>query len=587
MPRLNLRNKLLVFSILIAIIPLVIAGQSLIRIAQDEMKSSANDQLVGTARQITGEIDGLFEHAWLAPLLLIRNAIDGEGLGVPEKVALLKHGISNLQDVVALQITVEGGRLPLLVTQDRYSKQLQEAQADPLAVLRTPVEKIGEAAAKGTQVQTWIDYVPKSDGWLATIALPLEAPIAGSRATFSARIDLTRVQASVAKNPFQRTGSIVIVDEKGRQLFDKARADLRDRAIVGQALSMLGATASATSVDRYTRPDGEIMLGAFAPLRTFNWAVIAEKSERNAYFAVGQMIQSLGIWLSVGLLAAAIGAIVFSFRISRPILAIGETAMQVGEGNFQARVTNVHSRDEIGDLATRFNEMIVHLNERFQLAKFVSGGTMAAIQRSDHEGVKLGGERKTVAILFADIRGYTSFSDGRRPEEVVDVLNHYFQRLAEIVALNHGDIDKFVGDEIMAIFQGDDMAENAVACCLQFNDEMIELRRQNPEWALDIGCGVDAGEVVMGAMGSKDRMDYTVLGDHVNISARLCSHAAPRQTLVTGRVHALLKESPRFTFGALEPIHVKGKSAALEVYDARRAEPAAAPASEASREAKV
>jgi adenylate cyclase len=211
MPRLNLRNKLLLFSIVIAIIPLVIAGQSLIRIAQDELKSSANDQLVTTARQVTSEIDGLFEHAWLAPLLLIRNAIDGDGLGVAEKVALLKHGIANLQDVVALQITVEGGRLPLLVTQDRYSKQLQEAQVEPLSVLRTPVAKILEASAKGAAVQSWIDYVPKPDGWLATIVLPLEAPIAGSRATFSARIDLTRGQTSIARDPFQRTGSIVVV----------------------------------------------------------------------------------------------------------------------------------------------------------------------------------------------------------------------------------------------------------------------------------------------------------------------------------------------------------------------------------------
>jgi adenylate cyclase len=291
---------------------------------------------------------------------------------------------------------------------------------------------------------------------------------------------------------------------------------------------------------------------------------------------VRKIIESLGIWLSVGLLAAAIGEIVFGFRISRPILAIGRTAMQVGEGDFRARVTGVHTRDEIGDLAERFNEMIVHLNERFQLAKFVSGGTMAAIQRSDHDGVRQGGERRTVAILFADIRGYTSFAEGRRPEEVVDVLNHYFQRLADIVAQNHGDIDKYVGDQIMATFQGDDMAANAVACCLQFSDEMIELRHQNPEWALDIGSGVDAGEVVMGAMGSKNRMDYTVLGDHVNVAARLCSHAAPRQTLVTGRVFEQLKDLPRFAFTALEPIHVKGKSAALEVYDAKRAEQAVA-----------
>src|SRR5919109_3145996 len=117
------------------------------------------------------------------------------------------------------------------------------------------------------------------------------------------------------------------------------------------------------------------------------------------------MIESLGIWVGVGLIAAAIGALIFAFRISRPILRIGEAATEVGKGNFSARVTDVRSRDEIGDLAERINTMIVQINERFQLAKFVSGGTIAAIQKSDAEGVKLGGERREVAILFADIRG--------------------------------------------------------------------------------------------------------------------------------------------------------------------------------------
>ena len=585
MPRLNLRNKLLLFSIVIAIIPLVIAGQSLIRIAQDELKSAANDQLVTTARQVAAEIDGLFEHAWLAPLLLIRNAVDGEELGVQEKVALLKHGIADLRDVVALQVTVTGSRQPLLVSQSEYSRRLTEAKVEPLSVLRTPPERIAESAAKLQGVQVWIDPVPALDGWLATIVMPLQNPVAGAKAVLSARIDLSRLRASIANHPFQRTGTIVIVDAQGRQVFDPKRTDLTDRAIVAQALAILGSSGSAVLTDRYERPDGETVLGAFAVARTFEWAAIAEKTERNAYFAVRQMIESLGIWLSIGLLAAAIGAIVFSFRISRPILAIGETAMQVGEGNFRARVTNVNSRDEIGDLAARINEMIVHLNERFQLAKFVSGGTMAAIQRSDHEGVKLGGERKTVSILFADIRGYTAFSDGRSPEEVVDVLNHYFQRLADIVARHHGDIDKFVGDQIMAIFQGEDMAANAVACCLQFARERGELRRQHPDWALDIGSGVDLGEVVMGAMGSKNRMDYTVLGDHVNVAARLCSHAAPRQTLVTERVYEALPGNTRFRFETLEPIRVKGKSAALQVYDVQPGEtykPAAEPTQAAS-----
>ena len=116
---------------------------------------------------------------------------------------------------------------------------------------------------------------------------------------------------------------------------------------------------------------------------------------------------------------------------------------------------------------------------------------------------------------------------------MVEVLNYYFQRLADLVAAHRGDIDKYVGDQIMAVFLGEDMAADSTACCLAIQDVMDELKAEHPEWGLDIGIGVDMGDVVMGAMGSKERMDYTVLGDHVNLAARLCSYAAARQSIVS------------------------------------------------------
>src|SRR5690606_3698162 len=179
--------------------------------------------------------------------------------------------------------------------------------------------------------------------------------------------------------------------------------------------------------------------------------------------AVGEMIRSLGLWLALGLAAAALGAIVFAFRISRPILKIGEAAIEVARGNFHARVKNVRSHDEIGELAERINTMIRQINERFELAKFVSGGTVAAVERAAADGVRLGGERRQVAILFADIRGYTAFAESRDPAEVVEILNLYFQKITDQVAAWHGDVDKFVGDQIMAVFFGRDMAANAAA----------------------------------------------------------------------------------------------------------------------------
>ena len=583
MPRLNLRNKLLLFSVVIAIIPLLIAGQSLIRIARDEMKSSANDQLVTTARQVTDEIDSLFELGWIAPLLLIRNAIDEEVLGVQEKISLLTHGIADLPDIVALQITIEGARLPLVVSQDRYSNELKAASVDPLTVLRTPPEMVSAFMQSGAEREVRADHVVEADKWLATVILPLKNPVANARAAFSAKIDLGRVGAAIKDHPFQRTGSITVIDAEGDRVFSEgtdetATEDLGSLDIVKQALGLLKAGTPVISVETYQRPDGTAMLGAFAFSEAFNWVALVEKKESDAYFAVGEMIKSLGVWLSVGLGAAAIGAIFFAFRISRPILKIGEAAIEVAKGNFRARVSGVKTRDEIGELAERINTMIMQLNERFQLAKFVSGGTIAAIQKSDAEGVKLGGERREVAILFADIRGYTAFAESRDPELVVEILNYYFQKITDLVAANNGDVDKFVGDQIMAIFVGDNMAADAVACSLDIQDVMVALTAEHPEWELEIGIGVDMGEVVMGAMGSKERMDYTVLGDHVNLAARLCGYAAPRQTIISDDVGEKLRTLQAFRLEPLEPIKVKGKTGELKVFAVERAKPVAQPA---------
>ncbi len=564
--RLSLRYKLLIFSIIIAILPLAIAGQNLIRIAQDELKSSANDQLVTTARQITEEINDIYEHAWLAPLLLIRNAIDEERLGVEEKIALLTLGIADLQAVVALQITLERAPLPLIVSKDEFVERLGAELDDPLAVLRVQKDFVLENGYSGIDKVHDVQYIPETDDWLATVILPLESKLAGSDALLSARINLSRLRGYLENHAFRQTGELTVVDAAGQQVFGTERADLSGLDIVHEAIQVLGSSSRLISVEPYARPDGEVMLGSFSFPLPFDWAIVVEKSERAAYLAVGQMVSSLVVWVSVGLAIAIAGAVFFALRISRPIVAIGNAAIEVASGNFQTRVENVTSKDEIGDLAARINDMIGQLNERFQLMKFVSGDTMAAIQSSDEEGVKLGGARERVAILFADIRGYTAFSEGRDPEVIVEVLNHYFQRQADIVQAHGGDIDKFVGDQLMAVFHGETMSRDAVACSLEIQGVMDELGREYAKAELEVGIGVDVGEVVVGAMGSSQRMDYTVLGDHVNVAARLCSHAAPKETLISESVQADIKSEGGFAFKALKPLSVKGKSKALKVY---------------------
>ena len=142
MPRLTLRRKLLLFAIAIAVVPILLAGRTIIRIAEDELKSSADDQLLGIATELTREVNDVFDRSWLEPLVLIRNAIDDDRLGVQEKIALLTLGLSDIADIVALQITLDGADLPLLVIKDDFSPRLRAAGLDPLEVLRMPPDSV-------------------------------------------------------------------------------------------------------------------------------------------------------------------------------------------------------------------------------------------------------------------------------------------------------------------------------------------------------------------------------------------------------------------------------------------------------------
>ncbi|MGH6895483.1 MAG: adenylate/guanylate cyclase domain-containing protein [Geminicoccaceae bacterium] len=565
--RLSLRQKLLLFAVVIAILPLVVAGRTLIRIAQDELKSSANEQLVVTAQQLVEDINDLYERTWLAPLVLIRNALDDPQLGVEEKISLLTLGIADIPDIVALQVTVEGAALPVVVVKDDFAAGLKAAGLDPLEVLRVPVPLIEAFREGGDAYVSEVRHIPQTDDWLGTVVLPMQPLFGAGRTSLSARIDLDPLRRMTETHPFTRTGFITIVDASGHEVFDPAQTDITDHDIVAEAIGLLTAGARLISVEPYRRPDGEVMLGAFGFPRPFEWAVLVEKRQRDAYLAIEKMLRSLGIWVVIGLAVAVAGAIALALRISRPILKFDRVAKEVAQGNFQARVEGVRSRDEIGDLAKRMNDMVVGLNERFQLAKFVSSGTLAAIKLADHQGVRLGGERRLVTMVFCDIRGYTAFAERHDPEVVVEVLNLYFERLAELVVSHGGDIDKYVGDQIIAVFQGEEMAANAVRCALAMQRRIAELAAQHPDWHLAVGIGINTGEVIMGAMGSRERMDYTVLGDHVNLAARLCAHAGPGQTLISASTHRALAGSTEFAIAALAPIMLRGKSEPVAIYE--------------------
>ncbi|MGF1500967.1 MAG: adenylate/guanylate cyclase domain-containing protein [Paracoccaceae bacterium] len=562
--RVTLRSKVILLAVLISLVPLVLVGRNLIRIAEDELISAANDRLLEAAVQIRSQIEAVYDGTWISPLLLIRNGIDNTQLGVRQKISLMTQGLSDIPGTVALQLNVGDRDVPVIVTDTGYTSRLEAAGLDPTALLRTPRARLVEMLETRSSGLGAIVHVPETGDWLATILLPLQSTLQGQPLLLSARIELSALATLIGEHPLARRGEIVAIDPTGRTVLEARPRDLSDRAIVARAAALAGATAGLASIEGYTRPDGREMLGAYAALGPFPWTVVTELAAADAYAIVNQMIRELVFWIGVGFVAAVAASVLFSYRLTRPILAIGEAARRVGQGDFATRVGIRPSNDELGDLSRRIDAMIRELSERFELMKFVSRSTVSAVQQSE-TGVTRGGSRVPLAMLFSDIRGYTAFVERSDPDRVIEMLNLYLDAQAAVVAAHGGDIDKFVGDELVAIFQGPEKERQAVACALGIQAEMARLFAQFPADDLHVGIGIHAGEVVMGAMGARDRMDFTVIGDAVNLAARLCSAAAGDEILVTPAVAERCDADRRVRFAPLAPLQVKGKRAPVEV----------------------
>ena len=207
--------------------------------------------------------------------------------------------------------------------------------------------------------------------------------------------------------------------------------------------------------------------------------------------------------------------------------------------------------------------------ERQALERFMSSVVVEKILASPDE-IRLGGENQMATILFADIRGFTRLSERLPPQKVVELLNEYFSEMTDLIFDNGGTLDKYLGDGIMALFGAPwpkpDDAQRAVRTAGAMQRALVALNRQwqaRGQEPFQMGVGINSGQVTAGNIGSSKRMDYTVIGDAVNLASRLCAHAAGGQVLISESTFREIG-SPALR---LESIRVKGKAAPIEVYE--------------------
>ncbi|MEI6189520.1 MAG: adenylate/guanylate cyclase domain-containing protein [Chitinophagia bacterium] len=203
--------------------------------------------------------------------------------------------------------------------------------------------------------------------------------------------------------------------------------------------------------------------------------------------------------------------------------------------------------------------------------KYVSKQIVDQLLEND-DMLNLGGQEQEATILFSDIRGFTSMSETMAPNEVVETLNEYFNLMIEIIFKYNGTLDKIIGDALMVIYGAPNSTEqdteNAVLTAIEMQEKLIEFNQDriiNLQSPIKIGIGINRGKVISGNIGSKQQMNFTVIGDSVNLASRLCSVAAADEIIVSEAVWKKVKPLKLYKAKKLNPVKVKGKVKPIEI----------------------
>lgn len=352
--------------------------------------------------------------------------------------------------------------------------------------------------------------------------------------------------------------------------------NLKGEAFVEKALT----DATNSKQLSFKNSKGEAYIGAFVK-SSFWGTVLLAQTPLSIVNEPAQAVQRKAILISGIVMSIALFAVfLFSLTLSKPIEVLAELIKEIPKGNFNISARKkVTSHDEVGDLAVAFDHMTEGLKERDKVKNLFNKFHGSSVTENLlQQEVSVGGTRKEVTVFFSDIRGFTKFSEGHTPEEVVSMLNEYFEVMVGIIGRHGGVVDKFIGDAIMAVWGvpagSEQDTENGLKACLEMRSALVTLnesRRQRNLTEIQIGMGLHAGTAISGTIGSEERMEFTVIGDTVNVTARIESSTKHFEVdlLVSDEVYARMSKPElleQFKFDLAGDIEVKGKTLPLILY---------------------
>ncbi|MBP5603059.1 MAG: HAMP domain-containing protein [Treponema sp.] len=376
---------------------------------------------------------------------------------------------------------------------------------------------------------------------------------------------------------FKNSNATYVVNSRGEALIYEDNQTVLDAGLV-PSFDIVTEVLSSSSGNEYVFQDSQGNNWIYIRMNILDnsCSVITLASESSILKAINLTALRI-IAFSVAVFFLAILIIrFFSRSLTNPIEDLVAATHSIDKGNY-----NIHLRprtkDEIGYLTDRFTKMSKGLAERQRLmSTFTKFVNKDIAEKAASGQLTLGGEDKNATVFFSDIRSFTAMSEKMTAPQVVEFLNDYFTRMVDCVNKTNGIVDKFIGDAVMAVWGAattngspEEDAWAAVKAALMmrialyhFNQNQIKHGR-NP---IKIGCGINSGPIVAGQIGSEDHMNYTVIGDTVNLASRTEALNKPFATdiLITENTYLLIKD--KIIAEEMPGVHVKGKTDPIKMY---------------------
>lgn len=576
--RFPLRAKLAAFAGLLLVANIMGVGWAALRLTSETVIDAQTNMQVAILEAITRAIEAELDQAHDG-LDAVGHTVVDESLDEDTRITLAKILVESNEVLDnALLYTAEGT--------DPY------AIAEPSAAhLRAPDPlppelrnmAITENVATGTAFSD--PDVVGFDGPRVLVLLPIRSHdevtgFVGSLVPLSGiqrRVELTAT-AHFADMP----NALFVVDEQRRILAHPDRAlamnltSAADEPILAQLQE--GALHNTFSTTReYTRPDGTRVVGTAIGMESRPWSLVAQVPADTVYAPIRKMREVVLITVVVATAIALLAAFLLARRITSPLKQLSRFASDIARRDFTTRV-DINTSDELAvvgramsqaaaDLESSERRIRQELEIRSDLGRYLPAELVDKVVKREQD-MELGGQRREITVMFADVVAFTPLAEQLPPEQVVQILNELFTIVTEIVFRHQGTVDKFIGDCVMAIWGAPTAMPDHATRALEAAEEIISwLEVGNASWeqkygvSVRIAIGINSGEAVVGNVGSESRMEYTAIGTTVNLAARLEAIARPQQILISeataklaGEGFQLVPAGERTLAGHTEPL---------------------------------